>query len=171
MVSDATEMLMSVREKYEGKFTFLTADGFQLKDQVQALGLSVHELPQVAIDEVQHDRIYPFKEEITVDNLMEFAGQFVSGKLKPLKVPDGAETPPAPAAQPPSAAKEVKETPKPPPITNKKKEEKKEKTLEEEFPEDDDEDDEEKDEEDRRRWAHEDVCVTTHILLYLTCCY
>ena len=31
-------MLMELRERHQGKFTFLVADGYQLKDQVRARG-------------------------------------------------------------------------------------------------------------------------------------
>jgi protein disulfide isomerase len=95
MVADAQALLLQVREKYESRFTFLTADGHALKDQVSALGLDINELPQVAIDEVKQDRVYPFKHEITADNLLKFAEDFVAKRLKPMEVPGGdGERPP-----------------------------------------------------------------------------
>jgi hypothetical protein len=38
---------MALHFRYETHFTFLTADGHALKDQVSALGLDINELPQV----------------------------------------------------------------------------------------------------------------------------
>ena len=38
---------MALHFRYETHFTFLTADGHALKDQVTALGLDINELPQV----------------------------------------------------------------------------------------------------------------------------
>ena len=40
---------LALHFRYESHFTFLTADGHALKDQVTALGLDINELPQVRL--------------------------------------------------------------------------------------------------------------------------